>query len=178
MKIKRRSVISFALIAAMIFSVGAFMSCTSSEAEQSITIEIKLQGSSELYYGGPALIKSIASEMTVLTATRQLCENLDIVFVYDPDIGAIKKIGTDVSELFQHEFETQPPEDEEEQQPADDGEEGEETEEETEAEDVVKDYYYDWVCSVNGSEAKLSDLVKAGDNVVWEWKEVKKELAD
>jgi len=173
MKIARRSIISVALVIAMIFTVGAFMSCTSSEAEQSITVNIKIAGSTETPYEGPALITAVASELTVLTATRQLCNNLDIDFVYDKDIDTVKKIGSDISELFLHEYEVEAPADEE---PADAAAEPEEGEDVTEAEDVVKDFYYDWVCSLNGAEAQLDDIVKEGDSIVWEWKEVKKEL--
>ena len=173
---KRRSIISFALIIAMILTVAAFTSCSTSEAEQSITINIRLKGSSELLYGdpasdgpGPAKITALPSEMTVLTATQQLCTNLDIFFDYDKDIDTVKQIGSDLSELFASEVEEAAPAE---------GEEAADDEAEEATEPVVKDFYYDWVCTLNGNETKLDDKIKEGDTIVWEWKEVKKELVE
>lgn len=177
MEIKRRSIISVALIIAMIFTVAAFTSCSNSEAEQSVTINIKIAGSTEIPYEGPALIKAVPSEMTVLTATQQLCTNLDIVFDYDKDIDTVKQIGSDISELFASESDKVEEEAAEGEVPAANEEEAAE-EETTDADEVVKDYYYDWVCSLNGAEAKLDDKIKEGDSLVWEWKEVKKELKE
>ena len=166
----KRGVISAALVAAMIFSLVALASCGGGEdAETEIKYNIKITGS-EIDEGFDGVVlEGLPGELTVLAATRKMCVDvLQVEFDYDAGIGAIKRIGPHISELFIHEYE----EDEE-------NEEGEEQQEEEDDDHVeIKDYYYDWTCTVNGSEAQPGDLIKDGDTVVWEFKQVRKETQD
>jgi hypothetical protein len=120
------------------------------------------------------MLPGVASELTVLAATRKMCVDVwEIPFDYDLQLDTVKRIGSDIVVFFINEYPTEEP-------PADEGAPKEtmegETEAETEAEDVIQDFYYDWVCTVNGVESTLSDTLKEGDSIVWEWKQVQKEL--
>lgn len=180
MKIKRKGIISVALIIAMILSIGTlFISCANSEAEESIKVHMKIASDiHEECEDMDLMVTGIKSELTVLTATqRMIVDVMGLKFEYDKELDAVKKIGSKIGELFESEYETEAPADEE---PAAVDEEPAENEDEdaTEAEDIVKDFYYDWVCTVNGTEATISDTIKDGDSIVWEWKQVKKELIE
>ena len=178
MSIKRKSVISVLLAAAMIFAVGAFTACVEGEGTQSIRVNIRITSPeiNEGFEGDMAmLLEGMEKDLTVLAATRKLCVDvLQIELDYDADIGSVKKIGPYISELYLHEYET----DEENGEDGEDGANGDANGEEDATEEAVKDHYFDWVCTVNGAEAKLSDAVKEGYTILWEWKEVTKELID
>jgi len=177
MKITKRGVISVLLAAAMILSAGVFAACGEDEDKiVEIKYNIKItssDGSVEESFDGVHL-EGTANELTVLKATEFFCKTvMQMDFDYDATIGSIKKIGPNISGLFISEYEIDE-EPGEEQEAADGGEDGEEEE----TEETVKDYYYDWVCTVNGVEAQLGDVIKEGYSIVWEWKEVAKELVD
>jgi len=176
MKITKRGVISVLLAAAMILSAGIFTACGENEDKiVEIKYNIKItssDGSVEESFDGVHL-EGTANELTVLKATEFFCKTvMQMDFDYDATIGSIKKIGPNISGLFIHEYEI------EEEEPAE-GEEaaaGDGEEEEEDPEDLIQDYYFDWVCTVNGVEAQLGDVIKDGYSIVWEWKEVAKEI--
>ena len=180
MKITKRRVISVLLIAATIFSVAVFASSCGDQSEKEVDmiVHVKITGSSENHCDNDLKMTGLPSELTILAATRRMCvEVLEIDFVYDEGYKAVKQIGTNISELLE------PKRDEEEPAEGEEPADGEEDEEET-TEAAVDDFYYDWVFTLNGvskigdTEIKLNDLIKAGDVIVWEWKQVKKEFED
>jgi|GEM_PF-1411582 len=190
MKIKKRSAVSLLLIAALILSLSAFMSCNKSETPVDIMIHMKITSSAgENLYDGDLQLSGLPTEFNVLMATQKMCVDvLEIDFEYDKDLDAVKRIGADVSELFENdEVVTEENADADVEDEAGDEEvvtdevvedpaEADETE--TNPENVIKDFYYDWICTINGVEATISTSVKAGDNIQWVWKEVKKSLVD
>ena len=183
-----RKIISLALIITMIFAVAAFMSCGESEKEEEIRINVQIIGSN-YEDGNDLVLTGTADELTVLAATQRMCEVvLEIKFEYDAKIDTVKRIGDDISGLFESEYEDEiaAKEEPDEAAAADPGD-GEEPadaenpdgEEPENPEDVVKDFYFDWVLTVNGSaDANLSDKIKEGDKIVWKYQEVKKELTE
>lgn len=183
MKTNTRRIISAALTAMMMLGVFAFAACGESEAEQTIMVNMKITGSEKEICDMPLQMIGTPSELTVLAGTRKMCvEVQEVEFDYDEQLDAVKRIGSDIVEFFLGEYPTEEQElpSEEEAAPVEEateeGEEPAETEAETEAENVVHDFYYDWVCTVNGVESTISDTVKAGDSIVWEWKQVQREL--
>jgi len=175
--IKKRSIISVLVIIAMICSAGLFTACNDEEKVETIKYNMKItswDNSIEDSFDG-IVLEGTADELTVLAATRKMVRDvLDIEFDYDASIGTVKRIGPNISELFRHEFPADPCDKCDE---LEDGELCEECAAEAE-EDVVRDYYYDWVCMVNGTEGQPADLIKEGDTIVWEWKQVARELVD
>jgi len=174
MKLTKRGVISVLLAAAMILAAGMFTACGDDEDKiVEIKYNIKItssDGSVEESFDGVHL-EGTANELTVLKATEFFCKTvMQMDFDYDATIGSIKKIGPNISGLFIHEYEI------EEEAEAEEEVAGDDEEEETDPEDIVKDYYFDWVCTVNGVEAQLGDVIKEGYTIVWEWKEVAKEI--
>ena len=187
MKAKTRRAMALALALTMIILTAVLASsCTDSEAEQEIRVQMKITGSTEEICDMPLMMTGVPSDLTVLAATRRMCvEVQEIEFDYDAEIHAVKRIGADISELFLDDYATAAPEAEEgeegEEAAPGEAEEGEEAAEDTteeNPEDIVKDYYYDWTCTVNGVEASPSDTIKDGDNIEWLWKQVKKELSE
>ena len=169
--IKRKSVISVILIIAMVFSAAAFASCVNEEKEETIQVVIKIKGTN-IDANQTLALTAVPADLTVLAATVKMCVVVEeIPFDYDKELDAVKRIGGDISELFKNEYTTEPGEigDEPEDNPAED--------EET-TEEIVKDYYMDWVCTVNGKEATISDIIKTGDTIEWVYKQVKKELVE
>jgi hypothetical protein len=171
-KIKR--IMSAALVAVMVLSVAALASCDQSEAEKDIKVHMKITGSEGEICDMDLMVTGTASELTVLRATKKMCDEVyEIEFDYDLQLNTVKRIGSDIVKFFINDYPT-------EEQPAEEGEppaeENAEEEKETEPEDVIGDYYYDWVCTVNGEEKEISDNVKEGDSIVWEWKQVQSEL--
>jgi len=183
MKTKTRRIMPAVLAVVMVVSLAALFSCVQSEAEQEIKVDFKIIGSKgEVCSYTGVLQKGAPSDLTVLAVTKFICDIESIEFDYDVQLKAVKRIGDDIGELFRSEYPTDPPPTTEAKKdtPNGDDEDGEETEAPTEAEtdpeDIVSDHYYDWVCTVNDPEATIIDRIKDGDNVVWEWKLVKKEL--
>ena len=178
MKTNIRRIMSAALVVVMVLSVAAFMSCDQSEAEKDIKVHMKITGSEGEICDMDLMVTGTASELTVLAATRKMCDVVyEIEFDYDLQLEAVKRIGADIGELFIGEYPTEEPAPDEEAPPADAGEESSE-EEETAAENVVQDFYYDWVCMVNGVESTIVDTIKEGDSIEWLWKQVQKEYVD
>ena len=176
--IRKRSVISVLVIIAVICSAGVFTACggESEEFRYNITIT-SYDNSIETDFPG-VLLQGVDGDPTVLDATRYFCrEVMQWDFEYDAAINSVKRIYTNISELFRAEFEEECEEcaalaaDE-------DSEEDECAECAEKEEEAVRDYYYDWVCAVNGAEAQPNDLIKNGDSITWEWKQVQKELVD
>ncbi|MCL2159227.1 MAG: hypothetical protein FWH48_07460 [Oscillospiraceae bacterium] len=184
MKTKTRRAMAFAMaLTTIILAAALASSCTTSEAEQTIMVQMKITGSTEEICNMPLQVIGMPSELTVLAATRKMCVDVqEVEFDYDAEIQAVKRIGADISELFLDDYATTAPEIEEGEEAAPgEAEEGEEAAEDTteeNPEDIVKDYYYDWTCTINGVEAGPSDTIKDGDNIEWLWKQVKKELTE
>ena len=154
MEMKRKSVISVLLILAMVLTVSAFASCTTSEKEETIMVHMKITsttGGNEEFGENDLALTGTVSELTVLAATHKMCVDvLEIKFDYDKDIDAVKRIGANISELFINEYDEEIPAETEAQEEAQEPEEGEEGEEaETTTEEAVKDFYYEWVCTIN-----------------------------
>ena len=161
-----RSIISVALIIAMIFTVSAFAACSKSESEEEVKVNIKIVGASETYFDGEAAVKAVPSEMTILTATQQLCGNIEIEFVYDSELKSVMKIGNDEFDKDALAADLQ-----EEVGLIDENAETVEGEEAaTEAPAAADSSYYDWQAYLNGVEATPEDIIKAGDNIEWLWK--------
>ena len=183
MKTNIRRIVSAAVVAVMILSAAAFISCNQSEVEQNITVNMKITGSDGIdICDMPLAMTGIPSELTVLVATRMMCVDVyQIEFDYDLQLNTVKRIGADIGDLFLNDYPTEPPPTEEEEAaPDEEGEEeaSEPEQEETDPEDVVSDHYYDWVCTINGVESTISDTIKDGDNIEWVWKQVAKELVE
>ena len=180
MKTNIRRIMSAALVVAMVLSVAAFVSCDQSEAEKKITVNVKITGSDHEICDMPLVLEGISSELTVLAATKKMCVVVyEIEFDYDEQLEAVKRIGSDIGELFLSEYPTEEKPTEEGDEPTpEDAEEETSEEQETVPENVVQDFYYDWVCTVNGVEATIADLVKEGDKIEWQWKQVQKEYVD
>ena len=162
----KKSIISGLLILAMIFTIAAFASCANNEeVEEKITVNVKITTSAGALLGQNDLVLTKGVEdFTVLGASQKMCVVvLEEQFVYDENLNAVVQIGADISELVAKEDDD----------PADAPAEGED-----ETEVAVKDFYYDWVCTVNGNEAIPTDAIKNGDKIEWTWKEVKKELQE
>ena len=174
--IRKRSVVSVLMIVAMILSAGAFASCINEPEIAKYNIKItSYDGSVETSFDGVTTAE-LGTEPTVLDCTRFFCKDvMGWDFEYDATLagGTVKKISSHISELFVSEFI-------EECEACAELEDGESCDEclEEDDDDVIKDYYYDWVFTLNGEEAKLSDLIKDGDTIVWEWKQVQKEHED
>lgn len=183
MKTKTRRIMPAVLAVVMVMSLAALFSCNDSETQQTIIVNMKITGSEKEICDMPLQMVGVPSELTVLAATKRMCEEVqEVAFDYDLQLKAVKRIDTDIGELFLSEYPTEPPTTTEAKKdtPKGEDEEGEETEAPTEAEtdpeDIVSDHYYDWVCTVNGTEATIVDRVKDGDKIVWEWRQVQKEL--
>ena len=180
MKIKTRSVIAFAAVIAMILSLGLFTAC-GEEKDVSIKLHVKLTSATGDPNGeldeNDLVLTGIASELTVLAATQRMCVDV-LALKFDYDTNAVKRIGSFIGGLYEKEYgESSVKSDDEEDGEAEDAADPEEDGEEEE-EEAVKEFYYDWVCTVNGAEAKLDDIVKEGDNIIWNYQEVKREFVD
>jgi len=153
MKITKRSILSVVLVIAMIFSVAAFMSCNKAEEEETIKVHVKITSSGgDILCDDETEITAVSSELTVLTATRQICDKLGIVFNYN-DETKIVMIGDDVFGGYIEHDEEEAAEEGEDEAPA-----------ETEAET-----YFDWQSYLNGDEVETFVKIKAGDNIEWKW---------
>ncbi|MCL2813475.1 MAG: hypothetical protein FWD23_02625 [Oscillospiraceae bacterium] len=173
MKTNKRRIMSAALVVVMILSVSTFIACGESESEQDIMVNMKITGSDREICDMPLKLTGTPSELTVLAATRKMCVDVqEVEFDYDVQLDAVKRIGADIVEFFINEYPTEEPVTEAVEEATEEGAE----EQTTEAAAVVHDFYYDWVCTINGVESTISDTVKEGDSIVWEWKQVQREL--
>jgi len=183
MKTNKRRIMPAILAVVMVMSLAAFIpSCGESEKEQKITVQMKIIGSEGVILDTPIVREGAPSDFTVLDLTKFICDIYETAFDFDVELKTVKRIGDkDIVKFFLSEYPTDPPPTEKETKPPEEGEEEEETEapteKETVPEDVLGEYYYDWVCTINDNvDANILDLLKNGDSVVWEWKLVKSEL--
>jgi hypothetical protein len=178
MNIRKRSVISVLIIAAMVFSVGMFASCGNESEEFRYNIRItSWDNSIEDSFDGVLLqLEEFDAAPTVLAATRFYIKDvMQWDFEYDATLNAVKKIGPHISELFRSEFAV---ECEECIAIGEDEEDEREECDECAQDEVVHEHYYDWVCTVNGVEASPNDVIENGATVVWEWRQVSREHSD